>query len=63
MTEENTNLIRGKTVGQLFGSLGGKKTLQNYGKDHFKNLSKKGVLARLKKGQIKKTKFDTERSS
>jgi hypothetical protein len=53
---QDTNLIKGKTVGQLFGSLGGKKTLTKYGKDHFKKLSVKAMKARLEKGQIKKIK-------
>lgn len=56
MTEENTDLIRGKTVGQLFGSLGGKATARKYGKDHFKKLSENAMKARLEKGQIKKIK-------
>lgn len=35
-----------------FARKGGKTTFQKYGKDHFKNLSKKGVEARKKKKEV-----------
>ena len=51
-----TDLIKEElSIGQMFGSLGGRKTLDKYGKEYFKELSKKAMKARQEKGQIKKT--------
>ncbi len=43
-----------KEIAKAFGRLGGVATKKKYGNEHFKELSKKAVKARLEKGQIKK---------